>query len=418
VLVFGNTGGGIDILSSSSEVELKSERGTSLIATAFVGVLSLAGYLSTGIYPVFVTSMLAGGYATTSNVGILATAEFLPFGLAIMFAGRFLRERRLRLTAGICLLVQLLTAYATSRLAFAALIPCRALFGIAGGTLIWIVYAYAARSRHAGRLVGIYTTALMIVAVLWSWIGPALLPKFGPAGVIVFLSSPALLALALLPFGPDDLPPLPEASAGVEGTARGWLPAAALLVLLSVGLWSAFMTIFWVYSEPLAAFHTGELVGHWLTVSLVFQILGSALAAVLVERLSYRATISGALIISIAQVASISWGVGSIGFLAWTAVFGFLGWFLMPFFVAALSEVDTTRRSIVYLPAAQNIAGSLGPLFVSQVVSDTDLTAGLIIDLVAIGIAPVFFWMALATHARVRRRDTDSSRAVPGRVGT
>jgi hypothetical protein len=137
-----------------------------------------------------------------------------------------------------------------------------------------------------------------------------------------------------------------------------------------------------------------------------------AVAAILVERTGYRVTISAGLVLSFVQVAAILRGVGSVGFMAWTAVFGFLGWFLWPFFVAALGEMDPTRRSIVYLPAAQNLAGSLGPLLVSQLISDTDLSAGLKIDLAAIGIAPLLFWAAIATQRR-RRSRSDSSSVAP-----
>jgi MFS family permease len=382
-----------------------TSKGSSLITAAFVGLLFVAGNLSTGIYPVYVTSFLASGRATTSNVGMLATSEFLPFGLAIVFAGRFFNERRLRLIAGVCLVAQLFAAAASTELPFAALVWCRALVGIAGGTLIWLSYAYIARSAHAGKLVAVYTTALMTVAVIASWVAPAVvMPAFGPSGVFLFLAAPSVLALTLLSFGPNDLPALPHDPAQIDGTAgRGSLPPAALLVLLSVGMWSVFMTIFWVYSEPLAAKHTGKAIEHWLTVSLTCQILGAALAAPLAERLSYKLTLTIGLALSIAQVLSIMSGVGSAGFLGWTAVFGFFGWFLWPFFVAALTEMDQTRRSIVYLPAAQNLAGSLGPLIVSQVVSETDLSGGLIVDLVAIGMAPVIFWAALMVHTRANR---------------
>jgi MFS family permease len=174
------------------------------------------------------------------------------------------------------------------------------------------------------------------------------------------------------------------------------------LILLSVGMWSVFMTIFWVYSEPLAAQHPGNAIQHWLTVSLTCQILGSAMAAPLAERLSYRLVLTLGLLVSIVQVLSIMSGVSGGGFLGWTAVFGFLGWFLWPFFVAALADLDESRRSIVYLPAAQNLAGSLGPLIVSQVVSETDLSAGLLVDLIAIGIAPCILWAALVVHSRAQ----------------
>jgi MFS family permease len=371
----------------------------------FVGLLYIAANLSNAIYPVYVMSFLGGRYATTGNVGVLATAEFLPFGLSIMLAGKLLPERHLRTTAGICLIVHLVTSYATTRLPFVALIPCRAIFGVAGGTLLWMAYAYVARSAHAGRLVAIYTTALMTLGVLWSVIAPAgILRAFGYPGVIMFMVVPSFVALLMLAFGPSELTPLPtkadETGELVKGTSR----ASSLLVLFSIGMWAAFMTILWVYMEPLAAGHTGQLIEHWLTISLVCQILGAAASAFLAERLPYQATISCGLIISIAQVISYYLGVNSLGFVAWAALSGLIGYFLYPFYIRALIDTDHTRRSVVAFPAAFNLAVGVGPIVASAFVTDTDLTGGLLIALAAISIALGLFWTALLIHRSAARR--------------
>jgi hypothetical protein len=369
-----------------------------------VGLLYIAANLSNAIYPVYVMSFIGGRYATTGNVGVLATAEFLPFGLSIMFAGKLLPERHLRTTAGICLIVHLVTSYATTRLPFVALIPCRAIFGVAGGTLLWMAYAYVARSTHAGRLVAIYTTALMTLGVLWSLIAPAgILPAFGYPGVIMFMVVPSFAALLMLAFGPSELTPLPTNADETGELVKGTSPAA-LLVLFSIGMWAAFMTILWVYFEPLAARHTGPLIEHWLTISLVCQILGAAASAFLAERLPYQATISCGLIISIAQVISYYRGVGSLGFVAWAALSGLIGYFLYPFYIRALIETDPTRRSVVAFPAAFNLAVGVGPIVASAFVSDTDLTGGLLIALAAISIALGLFWTALLVYRSAARR--------------
>jgi MFS family permease len=375
-----------------------------LIRTAFVGLLYIAGNISSASYPIFVTSMIGGGQATTSQVGVLATAEFLPFGLAILCSGRFLPERHLRLIAGVCLVIQLICAYASSKLSFGLLVPCRALFAVAGGILVWLAYAYVARAKHPGRLVAIYTTILLTVSMVFSRVAPGLiLPTFGHGGVIMFLAVSSALGLGLLAYGPSELEALPESLDEHGVTVRGWVPAGSLLVLLSVAAWAVFMSIFWVYSAPIAQLHMGELIKNWLTISIVAQIIGSALAAVLAERLPHRATVTCGLILSILQIGSILVGVSSIGFLACSAAFGFFAYFLATFFVASLIETDPSRRSVVYFPAAQFIAGGLGPLLASQFVTGADLKAGLMIDLAAIAIAPVLFWGGILIHRRMRQ---------------
>jgi MFS family permease len=90
------------------------KRSETSMRTVFLGMLFLAGNLSTGIYPALVSSLLEAGHATPGNVGILATAEFLPFGLMFVFAGRILTRLPMRLIAGVCLITQVLSAYATT----------------------------------------------------------------------------------------------------------------------------------------------------------------------------------------------------------------------------------------------------------------------------------------------------------------
>jgi len=367
--------------------------GLGSLATTYMGLLFIVGNISNAIYPVFVTAMLDSHRASTENIGVIATAEFLVLGAAILFAGRLLPENRLRLTTGVCLISNLILAYASTKLAFGPLVVCRALYGLSCGVLLWIAYTYISRTSHPSRLIGIYITILMTVGVIASWIVPLLVqPILGPTGVIIFLSSAALVALLALPFAPRALPEVIEAETVSDG--RG-LPVASLFVLISIAFWAAFMSIFWVYAEPLAGQFTDPVIHYWLTGSLVCQILGAGLAAALAERISYRVALSVGLLLSAVQVASILIGTSAIGFLGWTALYGFLGYFLVPFFITGLVVTDPSRRSVVYFPVAQCLAGSLGPLVVSMFVSEHNLDSGLMIDLIAIAAAPILLWAGI-----------------------
>jgi MFS family permease len=369
-------------------------------ATIYIGLLFIAGSLCGGIYPVFVSSMMAAARVSVSQIGLLAGAEFIPFGLTIMFAGRFLPERRLRLIFGLSLVVHVLSTYMSMTVPFSALVVCRALSGGASGIMLWGAYAFIARSAHASRLVAIYSTVLMLLGVLWSWLIPNFVqPAFGPLGAILMLAVPSMLALLLLPFSPDVLAALPVET-NEKGEDRSGIPLAAWLILCSWGIWMAYMGILWVYYEPLAERQMDGIVKNWLTISLICQVAGTASSAVLAERLPFRTVLSVGLIIYIAQMVALLHGVGSLSFVIWAGVYGFFGYFLIPYFLSALTASDPSRRSIVYFPAAQYVASSAAPLVVSAVVSDTDLHAGLIVSLVTIAIALPLFWAALAVFDR------------------
>jgi hypothetical protein len=250
----------------------------------------------------------------------------------------------------------------------------------------------------------------MIVGIVWSVVARAvLIPHFGHSAVIVFMACPSLLALLLLTAAPEDFAPLPTATAAGSGHRSAKRPIPSLLVLSSVGFWAAFMTVIWVFSEPLATHYTGYVLTWWLTVSLICQVLGAALSAIVAERFPYRTVVSLGLIVSVVQVVAYSLGVSGAAFVLWNAVSGFIGYFLYPFFIRALIETDPTRRSVVLFPAAFNLAGSLGPMVVSGFVSDSDLRRGLLIDLGFVAVALLLFWCALWVFRRQQNRDIASA---------
>src|SRR5207245_6318061 len=111
----------------------------------------------------------------------------------------------------------------------------------------------------------------------------------------------ALVFIRLCPRRVTSLPD-PDDAGTVQSTA---LTAPAILILSSVGLWGFFMIVFWVYADPIAQKLPGELVKNWLTISLVFQILGAACSALLIERLPVFMVLAVGLLSSVVQIRSI-----------------------------------------------------------------------------------------------------------------
>jgi MFS family permease len=376
-----------------------------LTQTIFISLVYLVGNLSNAIYPVFVSGMLASGKVTTSEVGVLATAEMLPFGLSILLAGVFLREKQLRLVAAGCLAIQIILGYASSQVDYEALLFCRAAFGVANGILVWLAFAYLARSLHASKLVAIFIVILMSTGIIISWLEPSyVMPTFGFTGVLLMLVIPSAVTILFLPFCPNELEPLPTSAETGKKLSHIDVTPAAWFLLGSVGFWSISMTVYWVYASPLSEQYGHGIASYWLTVSLICQVLGAGTASLLAERLPYRITITTGLILSAAIVGSMLVGVSALQFVILNGLSGFLGYFLVSFYIAGAIHTDPTRHSVVYFPAAQNLVGSLGPIAVSQFVSDTDLSSGLIMSFVAVALALSLFWIGMAIHRKTALR--------------
>lgn len=374
----------------------------SKIATAFFGLLYIAGNMSNAIYPLFVNALSHTPATASANVGQLAAAEFLAYGLVILLAGKFFPRQNLRLAVSICLGIQLLTACATSFVPAGTLIFLRLLYGAASGVLVWISYGYIAQSMRPGRLAALYTAGLMSVASVGSYLGLSIVPQlYGYASIFVFITITSVLALVLIGACPKTHP-RPSGGADAGPKAGPCFSLAPLAALLSIGFFSAYTSIFWVYSDPIAQHLTGSLVKYWLTISLVSQIVGALCAAVLVERLSVVLTLTVGFCLLIAQIINMMLGVNGTMFVVWSAVYGFLGYFLIPFFVRGIASMDQRNVMITYVPAAQLLSASLGPMLVSVLVEESDLNGGLIIALAAILIAPLFFYAATLVRRNPR----------------
>lgn len=381
-------------MSVSSTPRLAGRRG---VVAIFVGLLFIAGNMSNAIYPMFVNALANIPQMANINVGNLATVEFLAYGVVVLFAGKWLPEQNLRLIAALCLILQLVTGYLTTLVSPLVLIFCRLLYGAASGILVWIAFSYAARSLRPGKLISTYTACLMTCGVLWSLLSPyVIVPLFGYSAVFLTLTILSLVALVLIRYCPNEFEEICPEDTSASITFKAQLPP--LITLISVGFFAAFMAIFWVYSDPIAQRLTGKLVEHWLTVSLICQIAGAALSVVLVERLAYGPVLTVGLGLLAMQMVAMIIGVDGTAFVVWTGIYGFLGYFLVGFFVRAIAQMDPTSKIVTYFPAAQLLSASFGPMLVSNLVSETDLNSILTINLAVIVACPVLLWLSFIIY--------------------
>jgi hypothetical protein len=371
--------------------------------------MAVASQLFTNVYPVFIGALATSGRATPAQLGRLVAVEYFCMALTAWMAGKLIPLPRLRGLALIASWVQLAAVVATTYVSGDQLLPVRAIFASACGIQVCIQYEFIARSQKPGQLVGLCTTIVVITAVLMSWLGSSyVLPTFGITGLILFFGLPSLPAIpgALM---------LPRMVAGSATHAQTTVPSTAtvssgsLVLLASVFFWSAWISTLWVYSEPLA-----ETIGISETASRVFVVTalisslgGAALATVVAERLPFGRILSGGLLLCLTQVIAILAGVGSVGYVIWFSVFGFLGYFLIPFFVKALVAADVVeRQSVVFFPAAQYAGAALGPLAASFAVSPGQFRGGVLVDLGCIAMAIGTLWIGLFHIRRISRKTT------------
>jgi hypothetical protein len=379
---------------------------TGYLTALAVGTLAVASQLFTNVYPVFMGAIATAGRASPAQLGRLATVEYLALALGAMFSGRLLAGARLRTVAIVAGLIQFAAVIATTLASGDWLLPVRAFYAYACGIHLWIMYEFVARSRNPGRLVGSCTAAVVMVAVIASWLASSYIaPAFGVNGVILFFGLPGLMAIVgsfLLPSTLNEAPGVSSTAAPTESNFK--VPAASLWLLLSVFAWSGWISILWVYVEPVArALGISPSVSQAsVLMSLTCSLVGAAAGAATAARLSAGGMLTIGLGVGIAQGVSLLSGIGANGYLFGFGTFGFFGYFLVPFYVKALAAADVKKHSVVFFPGAQYAGGSIAPLVVSFVVAPEKYRGGIIIALASIAIAILCAWIGLFSSRRIR----------------
>jgi hypothetical protein len=360
-------------------------------------VVGVCGVMIAGLQPLLLGTLAQEGRITAAQLGHAATAELLLMGAASAYAGARWRAERLRAIGSVSALALAVLNVATAWASGETVTLIRAIAGLPSGILIWITIAMIARSPTPERWAGIYLTMqtlaqFVLAAALAAWVISSTGANGGFVALAVLCVISALAALAL----PNRFAPL------VAGNASSNMPNARGFVALAAPfLWMAFIVGVWVYAEPLSrqAGHAPTVAGVAVSVSLACQVLGGATATLLAGRLRWFPTLMFCALLNVGCLLAFAALPSDSLYLLTSGVFGFLWLFSLPFMVPMAIAADPTRRAAVLVGGAELAGGSLGPLFASFVVSDTDVRGALGFGAVALVVTVA---IAFALHRRER----------------
>jgi MFS transporter, DHA1 family, inner membrane transport protein len=326
--------------------------------------IGAGGTLVVGIQPLLLETLLTQGRLNASQLGWVATAEVLGMALGVLLGTRMLSGRMGRPIAAAAGLIMAISNLATL---FAGqpswIVAIRALSGAAEGVLVAVAVLSISYSSAPARLNAAFLTVGAAPQLLLAYLIPVLLvPRFGPnfgfeLMVGVGLSC-ALLALTVRErFAPESLQPLQRVA---------WTPTV-VLALIATLVMAAGIGACWSYVGLLAA-ELGlnpQQTGLAVAASLICQLLGSLLVAIVGWRLSFRAALLGGAVL---QAVTVMWLLGAhqaLEFSVALGIFGFLWQGGMPFAMDLIVAVDSSRATApLVLPL--NLTGlSVGPLAAS-----------------------------------------------------
>jgi predicted MFS family arabinose efflux permease len=336
-------------------------------AIALTLTIGAGGTLVLGIQPLLLETLLSQGRVNASQLGWVATAEVLGMALGVLLGTRMLSGPKGRPIAAVAGLIMALSNLATLFANEPLLIVCiRALTGAAEGVLVAVAVLSISFSIAPARLNAAFLTVGAAPQLLLAYLIPAVLvPRFGPnfgfeLMVGVGLSC-ALMALCVRErFAPQALQPLQRIA---------WTQTV-VLALIATLVMAAAIGACWSYIGPLAA-ESGlnqEQTGTAVAASLICQLLGSLVVAIVGWRLPFRAALLGGAVL---QASTVMWLLGAhqaLEFSIALGIFGFLWQGGMPFAMDLIVAVDSSRATAPFVLPLNLTGLSVGPLAASYFV--------------------------------------------------
>jgi len=345
-----------------------------LIPAASAIILGSLALLMVGVMPALLGTLADNGRLSAAGIGQCATLESLMMGLSAGAAGMALKARHLRWISAAAVLALVALDFASMPASGMGVLILRTLAGIPEGILLWITVGMIARTETPERWAGFYWTALVSGQLLMALSFVYVIPHFGSEGGFAALGLTTLLGLFAASRTPNfygDLPVSPDESGAPP--LRGWW------ALLATLLYTAASGAVLVYLQPLSheAGLSADVARTSLWVSLAAQVAGGFLATALAGRIHWFTVFCFSTILFISGWFALTVHAGAWLFIAANGWIGLVIVLIGPFLVPMTIEADPSRRTAMQSGATQLLAGALGPLLASFIVSDRDVSGAI-----------------------------------------
>lgn len=323
--------------------------------------IGIVGVLAVAIAPILLTRLYETGRISAEGIGIAICIEFIAMAFGSMLGAKILSQGKLaaRLTL-VCIFMAAANAW-TPLAGGNMILVSRALAGLFGGMMIWVVLTTIIRSRTPERWSGIYLSGHTAVQFATATVIAVLIvPQFGASGGYWVL---AAISLALIPvaLAMPDIRPINENATAADTTS---IPMVGWMLLGSILLLNAMFSSVISYAEvefQARGFSIDETLAI-VPVILLAQMIGGICAAIFAARSPQAFMVMA---VCAALAVAIWWLTTPLaitqvymGF----AVFGFCWLFVGPFQLGLLLRKSAAPQTGELLAAAQLLGLAIGPL--------------------------------------------------------
>jgi DHA1 family inner membrane transport protein len=382
----------------------REARMVALGSLLFVGGMSIFY-----VMPAFLALLQPRMNLNAAELGTVAGVESLAIALtslvAPLWVDRVDHRTAIFAAVGVFVAATIATAFCTS---FPLLLGLRTVMGLFGeGVLGTLSFRVLGRTRDVDRAFAVALTAAVAFGAATT-AAAASLERIVPAfGLLLALIA---MAVVIIPFaGWSTLAAAPR-TAERGARVRGGISAAAI-ALVGQALWFAAPGAFWTFAEQVATDKglTNQTAEFLLSIGELVALVGSAVAAILADRLGRIIPIAFASLGLVASAVVFGASGGTIVLAACLAVFYAFWNYGAVYQMSFVTQLDRTGDAGVIMPAVQVIGMSAGPFatgFLIAAHGDSAVT-GATLGFTAAGLALCV--IAFAIFARPARARTSGS---------
>jgi predicted MFS family arabinose efflux permease len=337
------------------------------VAAALLSFLATAGFFYVNIMPAIVEGLKSGLHFSDRAAGLAGSANVYGAALGAL-AATFVVTRWPWRPAALVLLCVLIGIDLGSQFIVRpeAMVPVRALHGLAGGCLVGFAFSVIARTRRPERTFGMLLVVQQGMGGLGVMLLPQLVPLFGTRALFLALAAFSLLTLLLLPFI-DEYPRPGTAGARAAEAAPSAAPSGDRtllgLALASVFLFQFANMVLFAFIIGLARhfaldpLHSSTVVG----LSAWVGVAGSVLVIAFGTRFGRVRTLVVSLLLTAAGMWMLRGSASALVYAVANCGTSVTWAFVIPHLLAMCAKCDQTGRASALGGFASKMGLATGP---------------------------------------------------------
>ena len=332
----------------------------SLAALLGIGVL---GSIVFAVLPLIVGTMSDYLPLSSTQVGVLASADMAGMFVAAVFATYWIRKYPWRPVATAAVLVLVVCHLLSTTVdTYLPLLSVRFLSGLVGGSLMSIAFAGLADTAKPDRWFGFFIAGQMVLGAAGLYVLPDMIASFQMGGIFYLLAAVVSLAIIVLRWLPADVIAHRSKQAGTVHAASTSFFHSCLL-LFACFLFNAGIMMVWAYMERIGVSSNldADIIGKTLSASMLVGLVGAVLAGLIADRFGRAIPLAITIICQVVVLAMLADVSQTWHYVVAVLVFAFFWSYTPPYQMGVLVSVDTSGRFVVLFLAAVKLGYTAGP---------------------------------------------------------